>query len=413
MSRKIIILSDDFPPKSGGGAAIIASIHASAMVLANYETIVITTVEDRAKVGEFLENGIKIIRLYSKYNPRFRSILALYNPLILSKIKEILKREKPDIVHVHNIHYHISYHSLSIAKRYSKTLFMTIHDSMPFHYSKLFPKFPYETQIKSYKVSLLSQLKDFRFRFNPFKNIIIRYYLLLPNKIFAVSGALKNALLDNGIKNVEVINNGIDLEKWKIDQKDVEEFKKEYSLFDKKVILFCGRLSRAKGGEVLVRNMPSIIKEIPNAVILIVGDKDNTALEMLKQAQNLGIEQSLVFTGKLSGNSLLRAYGASDLAVVASLCFDWFPTVNLESMAMKLPVVATCFGGSSEIIADEINGYIINPYNEDELIGRIIDILGDDEKAKRFGEAGYERLKSEFGLDKYIQKTIFWYNKFL
>src|SRR3989344_788272 len=410
---KIIILSDDFPPKSGGGAAVIASIHASALTERGYEIIVITTVENKSQAGESNENGIKIIRLYSKYNPLFRSYLSLYNPFILSKIKEILEKEKPDIVHAHNIHYHLSYHSLSLAKKYSKALFITIHDSMPFHYSKLFPKYPYQIPIKTYKVSLLRQLKDFRFRFNPLKNIIVRHYLSLPNKIFAVSYALKQALLDNKINNVEVIHNAIDVNKWSIDNESMNEFKKTHHLFNKKVIMFCGRLSRAKGGAVLIECMPNIIKEIPNAILLVVGEKDIEASNMLKKAKELNIDTKLVFTGKLSGNSLIQAYGASDALVAPSFCFDWFPTVNLEGMAMKLPIVATCFGGSSEAVRDRINGYIVNPYHKAEVIDRIVDLLENNDESKKFGGNGFEILQKEFNLDKYIESTIFWYNEFL
>ncbi len=403
INKKIIILTDDYPPKSGGGAAVIAGIHAQSISQKGYETIVITTVENKSEVGEFNENGIRVIRLYSKYNPRYRSWLSLYNPFILPQLENILKREHADIIHAHNIHYHFSYASLKIAKKYSKALFHTVHDSMPFHYSKLFPKYPYDAEIKSYKTSTLRQFKDFKFRFNPFRKIIIQHYLFLPNKIFAVSRALKKALTDNSITNVEVINNGIDINKWKRDDSSIEEFKGKFGLIGKKVIMFCGRLSRAKGGDVLLRIMPDIIKEISNAVLLIVGDKS---------PEVTGDGKYLVFTGKLSGNDLINAYGASNILVAPSLCFDWFPTVNLEAMAMKLPVVATCFGGSQELVLDGKNGYIVNPYHDKEIVEKIVNILKDNAHANLLGEAGYNRVLSNFSIKNYIQNTINWYNKF-
>jgi glycosyltransferase involved in cell wall biosynthesis len=403
INKKIIILTDDFPPKSGGGAAVIAGIHAKALVSQGFEVLVITSVENKKDIGEFNENGIRVIRLYSKYNPRWRSWLSLYNPFILPKLKDILKKEQADIIHTHNIHYHFSYASLKIAKKYSKALFHTVHDSMPFHYSKLFPKYPYDAEIRSYKTSTLRQLKDFKFRFNPFRKIIIQHYLFLPNKIFAVSNALKKALTDNSITNVEVINNGIDIEKWKRDESGIEEFKRRFGLIDKKVILFCGRLSRAKGGDVLIKMMSRILEEIPSAVLLIVGDKSSEVT---------GDGKYLIFTGKLSGNDLINAYGASKVLAVPSLCFDWFPTVNLEAMAMKLPVVATCFGGSKELILDGKSGYIINPYHDSEIIEKIVNILKDNTHANLLGEAGYNRVLSNFSIKNYIQNTINWYNKF-
>lgn len=401
---KIVILSDDFPPKSGGGAAIIAHIHATTLVSKGYDVTVVTTVENKKDVGEVKIDGLKVIKIYSKYHPRFRSYISLYNPFIISKISKILKTENADIVHAHNIHSHISYHALSVAKKYSKALFVTIHDSMPFHYSKLFPQYPYHFDTKSYAVSWKTQLKDFGIRFNPFRNIAIRYYLGKPNKIMAVSEALKRALNDNEIMNVEVVNNGIDIKKWEINSESVNNFKKKYNLINKKIILFCGRLSRAKGGEVLIKSMPAILSKIPNAVLLIVGEKT---------PEVAGNDNYLVFTGKLSNKALIEAYGASNILVSPSLCFDWFPTVNLEAMAMKLPVITTCFGGGREAVKEGVTGYVINPYHSNELENKVVEVLKNDSLLQTLGLAGYERVQKEFNLENYANKIISCYNKFI
>ncbi len=135
----IIILTDVFPPYGVGGAATIASVHAHAMLREGYEVTVITIVKDKTHIGESVENGLRVMRLYSNYNARFRSYVSLWNPSLVGKVKNILKKEKPDIVHAHNIHHFLSYRALVHARKYSKALFLTVHDSMPFHYGKLFP----------------------------------------------------------------------------------------------------------------------------------------------------------------------------------------------------------------------------------------------------------------------------------
>ncbi len=410
---KIIIISDDFPPKSSGGAAIIAYNQAFALRDSGYEVVVLTTVENRLEIGESVENGIRIIRIYSKYNPRYRSYLSLYNPFILSNVRENLKKEKADIIHFHNIHYHFSYRSIALASRYSKVLFITIHDSMSFHYSKLFPDFPYEIPVKSYRISLWRQLKDFRFRFNPFKNIIIRHYLKIPRKIFSVSNALKKALNDNGIDNVEVVHNGIDVNKWIADAQSIEDFKKTHNLLNKKIIMFCGRLSRAKGGKLIIHCMPEILRSFPDVVLLIVGEKDIEASNMLAIAKRLDIDKQVVFTGKLSRNSIINAYGACDMVIVPSLCFDWFPTVNLEAMVMRKPIVATCFGGSNELVENGKTGYIINPYHDREIVESCVELLLDDEKRIASGNNGYEKITQQFSVGHFIENIISWYRKYI
>lgn len=104
-------------------------------------------------------------------------------------------------------------------------------------------------------------------------------------------------------------------------------------------------------------------------------------------------------------------YNASDVVVVPSLYLDPFPTVNLEAMACKKPVVGTCFGGTPEIVRDGITGYIVNPLNVENMAEKIVDLLKNSEKAKKFGQAGYERVKSQFSLDKQVLETLRWYQE--
>ena len=78
-------------------------------------------------------------------------------------------------------------------------------------------------------------------------------------------------------------------------------------------------------------------------------------------------------------------------------------------MACKKPVVATCFGGSRESVVDSETGFIVNPFDTETLADRIVDLLENPEKAKIFGEAGYARVKAEFGLNRMIDNYLIWY----
>ena len=53
----------------------------------------------------------------------FRHYFSIWNPLVAGKVKKILNEIKPDIVHAHNIHTHISYHSLKLAKKMEPKFF--------------------------------------------------------------------------------------------------------------------------------------------------------------------------------------------------------------------------------------------------------------------------------------------------
>jgi glycosyltransferase involved in cell wall biosynthesis len=157
--------------------------------------------------------------------------------------------------------------------------------------------------------------------------------------------------------------------------------------------------------------MKNVIKIIPNAVLLLVGKTDGEVKEILDFAAGLGIDKNIVAAGWLSGRELKAAYNAADIVTVPSICFDSFPTINLEAMACKKPVIATCFGGSREAVLDGETGYIVNPFNIEEMADKIAYLLNNPDIAKRLGETGYEKVKKEFNLEKMTNDYLGWYDK--
>ena len=144
------------------------------------------------------------------------------------------------------------------------------------------------------------------------------------DKIFAVSNALKDALNQNGIGNVEVIHNGIDVREWQIEDGKVKEFKEKHNLIGKKVILFGGRISNAKGGLNVVEAMKEIQTETSNSTLLILGKKDNYVEDLIKKSEKNGMGGKIICTGWVEGGELKALYWGSDLVLVPSLCFDSF-----------------------------------------------------------------------------------------
>ena len=410
---KIVILSDSFDESNS--STRIACQMAKVFLEKNHEVDIITSTQDKAKAGKSKLNGMTVWSIYSNYNLFWRPYISLYNYQIVSSLKKILNELKPDVVHAHNIHIYLSYHALKVAKQTGAKVFLTAHDVMLFHYGKL-TEFIDSQNLKipkkfNYKISIWQQIKKAGKTYNPFRNIIIRSYLKYVNKIFAVSNALKQVLNDNNIRNVEVIQNGINVDEWAVEDKIVDDFKNKYNLGAKKIILFGGRLSETKGGRKIVLAMGEIVKKAPDANLLVIGKIDDYAKQMIDLATKLGIRDKLVFTGWLTGDLLKSAFNACDIIAVSSICFDSFPTINLEAMACQKPVIATCFGGSKEVVQNGQTGYILNPYNTKLMAEKIVDLLKNSEKARTFGQAGYERVKNELSLERQVKKTIEWYQR--
>src|SRR3989338_10735534 len=114
---KILFLSDDFPPDNLGGAGVAACNLAKTLKEFGHDVYIISTTQDKSKEGKQIQDGLNIYIIHSQYHRRWRSYFSLYNPQTVSKVKELVFDIKPDVIHAHNIHYHLSYYCLKIAKK--------------------------------------------------------------------------------------------------------------------------------------------------------------------------------------------------------------------------------------------------------------------------------------------------------
>ena len=406
---RIVFLSDDFPPQSFGGAGIVAYDFALGMKGLGHEVFVITTCRNRDEAGESEFHGLKVWKILSNYSPRWRSYLSLYNPRVVRQVGKLLQKIKPDVVHANNIHFYLSYHSLVVAKRFSKAVVITLHDVMAFNFGKLNTR-QYLENFDAH-TTWFDHARQAKKRWNPLRNLFIRKYLRGVDKLFAVSQALKKALEQNGIKNVETMYFGADVNLWRTNGVEAAQFRERYNLKNKKIILFGGRLSDAKGGGKALEAMAEIAKEVDNVILLVAGKIDGYATLMKEMADKLGMADRLVFTGWIERDEIKYAYACADLVLVPSIIFDSFPRIILEAMASGRPVVGTCYGGAPEIIEDGLTGYVVNPFHTKEMAEKMLDLLKNPEKAERFGKAGYERVKTHFDLNEKILQINSFYQE--
>ena len=251
----------------------------------------------------------------------------------------------------------------------------------------------------NYRFSWWKGLKRDRKAFNPWRNFIIRHYLKYATKIFSVSAELKKALTQNKIKNIEVIHNGINAAAWQVSQPEVDKLKKELDLTDKKIVLLAGRLSGYKGVKQIMAAFDEVVQVVPNALLLVLDSKNKYKNH----------NPYVYLAGSVPRDKMKYYYAVSDLAVVPSICFDSFPTINLEAMAGKKPVIATIFGGSREVVENNKTGFLVNPLAVDGLAKKIIYLLQNSETALSMGESGYQKIKSDFNQEKWIGEISVWY----
>ncbi|MEM1552871.1 MAG: glycosyltransferase family 4 protein [Candidatus Bathyarchaeia archaeon] len=183
----------------------------------------------------------------------------------------------------------------------------------------------------------------------------------------------------------------------------------------RRVILTVGRLvasERYKGHDVVLQALPAVLTKVPNAVYLVVGDGDDRArLERL--AQQLGVQNHVVFTGQVTDAELAACYRACDVfALPAQTVLDdhapkgeGFGIVFLEAMAFGKPVVGPNYGAPAEFIRHGEHGLLVDPKSPDEVAEAIITLLTQPERARRMGEAGRAWVMQEFSYERFKERV--------
>ena len=178
---------------------------------------------------------------------------------------------------------------------------------------------------------------------------------------------------------------------------------------DDRVVGFVGRLVREKGVEELFEAMGQVIKEIPEAKLLVVGDtlasdRDRRTTERLQELiQRNNLEAAIKLTGFREDIPELLAI--MDLFVLPSHR-EGMPRSILEAMAAGKPVVATNIRGCREEVVHGETGYLVPVRDPDKLAEVVIGILSDRMLAKRMGKAGRQRAVAFFDEAQVLEKQL-------
>ncbi len=408
---KILTLSDYYPPNTHGGADIAAERLSAEIARRGHSVCVLTTVEHQADAVSSTVRGVHVRRIVSRYPRRLRNYMAAYNPLVVGKVAKKIAEFKPDIIHAHNIHTHLSFQALMEAKKASVPVVLTAHDHQLFCSGK----FDCMDPQKAVPVSASQCARCQRSRFFPLRNHLIHRAVRLSGaRVLAVSNALRDDLIANGFDPdaLDVLHNGIDPSSMEVSEEHVKSFARHHALDGKKVILFGGRVSNAKGIDQAVAALGKLPREL-NFVFLVLGSSEDYISYILQLGHRLSVEDRTAFLPWLSGEELKAAYALADVCLTPSIYREPFNLINIEAMAMRKPVITTCFGGPPEVVVDGVTGYVLDPRDVDLMSTRLLDLLTDDAKAKAMGEAGYRRVAEHFTVAKQADKTLKTYESVL
>lgn len=195
-----------------------------------------------------------------------------------------------------------------------------------------------------------------------------------------------------------------------IKDSDPKKIKNNLRLNDKSVIGVVGRLRWEKGQDILLEAMPEVIKAIPNAILLVVGDgPDRKKLE--DKAKELGIENHIIWMGQMDHEEVIKLYTIMDVVAVPSR-FEGFGLSAAEAMAAGCPVICSRVDGLTEIIEDGVMGYLFPVGDSKRLAISLINVLSKKQKSVDIANKGKEHIKNNFSIDKFAVSMTTAYQHF-
>jgi len=203
--------------------------------------------------------------------------------------------------------------------------------------------------------------------------------------IICLSKFTKNLLIDDykiAAKKISLIHNGIKDERKILSENEKMELKQKWLIpCDEKIIIYVGRLNKAKGIEILIHAFKKVVNEIPNSRLVIVGNGD--FLHYFKMCK--GFWNKISFTGVLDKESLYDFYRIADVGVMPSYN-EQCSYVAIEMMMHGLSLIGTTTPGLDEMIdnpADKMK-IVFTDYevslSSDHLAERIIQKLRHNNK---------------------------------
>ncbi len=167
-------------------------------------------------------------------------------------------------------------------------------------------------------------------------------------------------------------------------------------------VLLVGRMvsaERHKGHDQLLEVWREVVTRVPSAQLVIAGQGDDLPRYQAK-ARELGVEQHVLFTGRVGEGTLHALYEKAAAFAMPSRA-EGFGLVYLEAMSHRLPVLASTADAACEIVVDGETGFLVDPDQRKTLAERLIALLTDETRRQQMGNAGYARWREQFSYARF------------
>lgn len=352
-----------------GGSGVVATELGKALAMRGHDVHFITY-KQPARL-DFFTGNIFYHEVYVSSYPLFD--FPPYETALTSRLVDVVKFEKLDLLHVH---YAIPHASAAIMAK-------QILASEGIH-------IPVITTLHGTDITLVGK--------DPSFTPVVTYSINQSDAVTSVSDSLKQDTYNHfrTQKHIEVIPNFIDITRFS--KQDREHFKKAIVPNGEALIVHTSNFRKVKRVDDVVKTFAKIKEKMP-AKLLLVGDgPERSTIEILCRELNLG--NSISFLGKQ--NPVEEILSICDLFLLPSET-ESFGLAALEAMACEVPVVSSNAGGIPELNVDGVTGFLCNVGDVCAMAEKSIFILEDTERLNQFKKAALARAE-EFDINNIVPK---------
>lgn len=391
-SLRIAMLTNLFHPVSTGSSVHVRGL-ARSLVAAGHEVIVITPrINKQLPEFETLE-GVKIYRIPALHLPKMEIALNFpwlnwtFWPGNVRRIGQILNANAIDVIHVHNHMFDLAFAGSWLRRHNKLPLVVTLHTLIK-HASKFYD-------------FILGSVDRYFLK----KVVIDRADILIaPDNNMLEYAADRFSRFD-----AKLITYGLDTPE-SVDSAKVERVRQEFGLVGKRVILSLGHVHAIRNRHELIRAMPHVISQIPDARLLLVGGIfDESPMQL---AEELGIAEYVVFSGAQPRERIgafLRAAHVEAHWLNQSDAAHTSPGIaSMEAMNAGLAVVIVSpldiYGPG--LLRDGENVIVVNPDDVGDISARLIAVLENPDLARAIGKSASELCAQRFSWPTIASQTV-------
>jgi N-acetyl-alpha-D-glucosaminyl L-malate synthase BshA len=329
------------------------------------------------RLDEYLDN-VSYHEVEMASYPLFE--FPLYTPALASKIVEVARFEKLDLVHAHYaIPHAISAYLAREILRTNLKVITTLHGT--------------DITLVGLEPSFLP---------------VMKFSIEQSDGVTAVSRFLREKTTTNYNidKDIRVIPNFVDTGKYR--RVDNPEVRAKFAPPEERVLIHVSNFRLVKRVQDVIRIFGEVRKKVPSRLLLVGDGPERSACEILTREMNL--QQHVRFLGKQL--ELVPILSSADLMLMPSQS-ESFGLSALEAMACDVPVISSSVGGLPELQVHGETGYIAEIGDIDRMAKYAVDLLTNDLKRRQFGRAGRTRAVENFDVRKIVSMYEEYYTECL